>query len=107
MKIFYPYDKDTAEAMKELLNSKTPNTKAFDLPSKYRMADMLRADLEDAGIEKIEKQLHIEKPYLVNIAGIEIMSDEFEKLFKKIQAEGKGLEIKKYPAREQETQDNE
>ncbi len=43
--------KDTAEAMRELLRSKTPNAKAFDLPSKYRMADMVRADLEDAKID--------------------------------------------------------
>ncbi len=43
--------KDTTEAMRELLKNKTPNAKAFDLPSKYRMADMVRADLEDAGID--------------------------------------------------------
>ena len=46
-----PLRKDTAKAMRELLGSKTPNAKAFDLPSKYRMADMVRADLEDAGID--------------------------------------------------------
>jgi integrase len=45
-----PLRKDTAEAMKELLRNKTPNAKVFDLPSKYRMADMIRADLEDVGI---------------------------------------------------------
>jgi len=43
--------KDTTEAISELLRSKTPNAKAFDLPSKYRMADMVRADLDDAGID--------------------------------------------------------
>jgi len=43
--------KDTAEAMREHLRSKTPSAKVFDLPSKYRMADMIRADLEDAGID--------------------------------------------------------
>ncbi len=43
--------KDTTEAMREHLRSKTPSAKAFDLPSKYRMADMIRADLEDAGID--------------------------------------------------------
>ena len=37
--------------MRELLRNKTPNAKAFDLPSKYPMADMIRADLEDAGID--------------------------------------------------------
>ncbi len=46
-----PLRKDTAEAMRKLLQSKTPNAKAFDLPSKYRMADMIRADLVDAGID--------------------------------------------------------
>ena len=45
-------------------------------------------------LNRIEKQLHIEEPYLVNIAGIEMMSDEFEKLLKKISAESKGLQIK-------------
>ena len=43
--------KDTTAAIKGLLASKTPKAKAFALPNKYRMADMLRADLEDAGIE--------------------------------------------------------
>ena len=47
---------------------------------------------------KIEKQLRIEKPHIVNIAGIEMMSDEFEKLLKKISAESKGLQIKEYQA---------
>lgn len=46
-----PLRKDTAETMRELLRSKTSNAKAFDLPSKYRMAHMVRADLEDAGID--------------------------------------------------------
>ena len=47
---------------------------------------------------KIEKQLHIEKPHLVNIAGFEIMSDELGRLIKKIGAEGRGLQIKEYQA---------
>jgi integrase len=42
--------RDTAEVMRALLNNKAPNTKAFSLPSKYRMADMVRADYENAGI---------------------------------------------------------
>ncbi len=51
---------------------------------------------------KIEKQLGIEqKPYLVNIAGLEMTSDELDKLLKKISAESKGLPIKEYRAREQ------
>lgn len=47
-------------------------------------------------LSKIEKQLRIEEPHLVNIAGIEMMSDDFEKLLKKISAESKGLQIKEY-----------
>ncbi len=43
--------KDTAKAMREHLRGKMPNAKAFDLPSKYSMADMIRADIEDAGID--------------------------------------------------------
>ncbi len=43
--------KDTTEAMREFLKAKTPNAKVFNLPSKYRMADMVRADLECAGID--------------------------------------------------------
>ena len=46
-----PLRKDTTEAMRDFLRPKTPNARAFDLPSKYRMADMLRADLESAGID--------------------------------------------------------
>ena len=36
--------------MREFFRGKTPNMKAFNLPSKYNMADMLRADCEAAGI---------------------------------------------------------
>ncbi len=46
-----PLRKDTAETMREFFRGKTPNAGAFNLPSKYRMADMIRADLEDAGID--------------------------------------------------------
>ncbi len=45
-------------------------------------------------LDKIEKQLHIEKPHLVNIAGFEIMSDEFDKLLKEISGKSRGLPIK-------------
>jgi integrase len=45
-----PLRKDTAKAITELLKSKTPNAKAFNLPSRYRMADMIREDFRDAGI---------------------------------------------------------
>jgi len=37
--------------MREFLKAKTPNAKAFNLPSKYRMANMVRADLDCAGID--------------------------------------------------------
>ena len=43
---------------------------------------------------KIEKQLHIEKPHIVNIAGLEMTSDELDELLKKIWAESKGLPIR-------------
>ena len=35
-------------------------------------------------LDKIEKQLHIEKPHIVNIAGLEVMSDEFKKILEEI-----------------------
>ena len=43
-------------------------------------------------LDRIEKQLHIEEPHLVNIEGFEIMSDKLDGLIKKIGAEGKGLD---------------
>ena len=46
-------------------------------------------------LNKAEKALNLnEKPYPVNIAGIEIMSDELDKLIKKIWAKSKGLPIR-------------
>ena len=39
---------------------------------------------------KIEKQLHIEKPHPVNIAGLEMTSDEFAELLKEIDGTSKG-----------------
>jgi len=41
---------DTAEQLKALFAGKMSNVKAFSLPSKYVMADMLRADALEAGI---------------------------------------------------------
>ena len=49
-------------------------------------------------LDRIEKKLHIAEPHLVSIAGLEMMSDEFEKLLKEISAESKGLQIKEYHA---------
>jgi len=42
--------KDTVEAMREFLGGKTPKARAFNMPSEYRTASMIRADLTDAGI---------------------------------------------------------
>ncbi len=46
-----PLRADTAVMLKELFKNKLPQTAAFKLPSKYNMANMLRADLANAGIE--------------------------------------------------------
>jgi len=46
-----PLKAKTAEMLKELFKLKTPQSKAFSLPSKYRMADMFRADLGTAGVD--------------------------------------------------------
>jgi len=45
-----PLRKDTTTAMREFFRGKTPSVKVFNLPSKYNMADMLRADCKAAGI---------------------------------------------------------
>ncbi len=42
-------------------------------------------------LEKIEKKLRIEKPHLVNIAGMEMTSDEFAELLKEIDGTSKGV----------------
>jgi len=46
-----PLRADTAARLQELLCNRVPTARAFDLPSKYNMAKMLRADLMRAGIE--------------------------------------------------------
>ena len=46
-----PIRSDTAAMLKELFAGKLPSARAFRLPSKYNMADMLRADLAAAQIE--------------------------------------------------------
>ena len=48
-----PLRPDTAEELKTYFAGKMPNVQAFRLPSKYNMAEMLRKDIESAGI-KIE-----------------------------------------------------
>lgn len=45
-------------------------------------------------LDKAEKQLRMDEPHLVNIAGIEMMSDEFEKLLKEIDGKSRGLPCK-------------
>ncbi len=45
-------------------------------------------------LEKAEKQLRIEEPHLVTLLGVEMTSDELDKLLKKIWAESKGLPIR-------------
>ena len=42
-------------------------------------------------LAKIEKQLHIEKPHIVNIAGMEVSSDEFKKILEEINGKTKGV----------------
>ncbi|QDU33446.1 hypothetical protein KS4_14930 [Poriferisphaera corsica] len=46
-----PYSKDLALCLAELFEGKPPSDAAFNLPSKYNMAKMLRADVEAAGLE--------------------------------------------------------
>ena len=41
-------------------------------------------------LEKIANKLHIEKPHLVNIAGMEMTSDEFAELLREIDGTSKG-----------------
>ncbi|MCK5611857.1 site-specific integrase, partial [Candidatus Pacearchaeota archaeon] len=50
-----PLRKETAAIMQSFLAGKMPHTKAFAMPSKYKMADMLRADCKAAGIECEDK----------------------------------------------------
>lgn len=42
-------------------------------------------------LDKIEKKLRIEKPHSVNIMGMEVMSDEFEKILEEINGKTKGI----------------
>ncbi|MHC4362756.1 MAG: tyrosine-type recombinase/integrase [Planctomycetota bacterium] len=46
-----PIRNETAVILRAFLSGKLPETKAFPMPSKYNMADMLRKDCEAAGIE--------------------------------------------------------
>ena len=42
-------------------------------------------------LDKIEKQLHIAKPHIVNIAGMEMTSDDFTEWLKEIDGTSKGV----------------
>ena len=46
-----PLRMQTAERLKVLFQLKAPKSQAFNLPSKYRMADMFRTDLKTARID--------------------------------------------------------
>ncbi|MFC1763846.1 tyrosine-type recombinase/integrase [Planctomycetota bacterium] len=46
-----PLRQDTCEILKDFISRKHPEAPLFNLPSKYRMADMLRADLKAVGID--------------------------------------------------------
>ena len=45
---------ERADQLKEFFHCKLPEAKAFNMPSEYRTASMLKADLEEAGIEYID-----------------------------------------------------
>ncbi|MEX2212630.1 MAG: tyrosine-type recombinase/integrase [Phycisphaeraceae bacterium] len=45
-----PLRATTADALRAFLTNKAPAAQAFNLPVEYEVADMLRADLADAGI---------------------------------------------------------
>ena len=49
-----PLRKETAAIMQAFLFGKLPTTQVFSMPSKYNMADMLRADCETAGIDSAD-----------------------------------------------------
>jgi len=50
-KAVLPLKEETAVVLQQFLAGKMPKAPAFKLPSKYRMADMIRADCEAAGID--------------------------------------------------------
>jgi len=58
-----PLRANTALELKEFFSTKMPSTKGFNLPNKFRMADMLRADLTEAGIRCSDK---LDSPDYIN-----------------------------------------
>ena len=50
-----PLRKETAAIMQNFLLGKLPTAQVFSMPSKYNMADMLRADCEAAGIDSADR----------------------------------------------------
>ena len=49
-----PIRSDTALELKNLLAGKLPDTPAFNMPPKYDVVKMLRADLADANIDYVD-----------------------------------------------------
>lgn len=49
-KAVIPLREETAALLRDFLREKVPSAQAFRMPSKYKTAEMLRADLSDAGI---------------------------------------------------------
>ena len=54
-----PLRPDTAAALRAFLAGKLPTARAFNVPSKYRIVKMLRADLEAAGIDYRDGAGHV------------------------------------------------
>ena len=52
-----PLRQDTAHTLKSFFGNKTPEAKAFGVPT--RTADMLKADLEGAGINYVDDSGHV------------------------------------------------
>jgi site-specific recombinase XerC len=56
--------RETAELLKLHVSAKTPTAPVFSLPSKYNMADMIRADLADARQAWLKQAKHDPEEYL-------------------------------------------
>jgi integrase len=62
---YLPLKADTAKLIREIAGLKLPQAKIFNLPSKYRMADMIRADLRQARTEWLSEVEHEPVEYKV------------------------------------------
>jgi len=63
--VYLPLKADTAKLIREIAGLKLPQAKIFSLPSKYRMADMVRADLRQARTEWLSEVEHEPAEYKV------------------------------------------